>query len=177
MAIKPAIYVDSSCFIEYAKHQRGISISSDREKDIWILNRVLKAAKNGDIELYTSVMTVVECLHAGDKNNIPAEAKRLFKSILTSGHVLKLVQVDIFIAERARDLHWEHGINVKRIDAIHAASAIEMECCEFLTFDFKRKYPESKKKLEEMGIKVLMPSESEELPEEYRQDDLPGTIS
>src|SRR3990172_812707 len=174
MGIRPKIYVDSSCFVEYAKHQQGNSIASEREKDIWIFNRILNAAKKGDIELYTSVMTIVECLHTGNKNDIPAEAKRLFKSILTSGLVLKLVQTDIFIAQRARDLLWAHEINVKRIDAIHVASAIEMECSEFLTFDFKSKNPDSKKKLDELGIKIITPSESEELPGEYRQDNLPG---
>jgi hypothetical protein len=53
----------------------------------------LSAAKTGDIKAYSSIITIAECVHANGK--LDDEVKRLFRSILTSGQIIILVQPDI----------------------------------------------------------------------------------
>lgn len=52
-------------------------------------------------------------------------------------------------------------------DAIHAASALEMACDELLSFD--KVFHKNKKKLEDIGLRVHLPRNTQSLPGEYRQ--------
>ena len=99
--------------------------------------------------------------------------KQLFLSLLTSGQYTRLVQPDVFVCERARDLRWDHGINLSGADAIHVASAIEAECGEFLTTDQRAKSPlRQAAALAALGLRVVRPSGTQVLPDEFRQERL-----
>ena len=169
------LYMDSCCFIESVKSKFG-DAQEDRANDLWYLQKLLTAAKNGDIEVITSYLTLAECTHAKSVN--PDEqfedVKRLFRSILSSGKVVKLAQLTKGTAELARDLRWEHDINVRGADAIHLATAITTRCKEFLSFDSNKSKSPAKfaPQLLALGIKVIEPATTQLLPGEYRQNDL-----
>jgi predicted nucleic acid-binding protein len=164
------IYIDSCCFIDAVKTDVGEVTDADRANDIWYIKACLKAAKSGDIEVLTSHLTIAECRRAG--NGAPTEnVKRLFNSILVSGKVVRLADLTLGIAERARDLEWLHGITLGGADAIHVATAITLGCKEFFTFDMsKNKSPIGRKKdIAKLGLRVITPSETFYLPESYKQ--------
>ena len=165
---KPRIYLDSCCFIDLAKITIGKKVVG-REQDIWVLQKLLEASGNEEIEIYTSTISIAECTHADGV--VGDDVKEYFSKLLTSGQYVLLVQPTVFIAEDARDLRWKHKISLSGADGIHVASAIERKCHEFLTWEFQNKNPEDKAKIEKLGIAVRAPAESLYLPYHYRQED------
>ena len=175
MPTRPRIYVDANCLIDAAKVEikgvNSIQGSSDSiHQGIWVIQQILRAAFSGDIEVFTSTISIAECSHVGER---PPErkVKQLFESVLLSGRCLKLVESDVFICEDARDLIWDYDINLKGADAIHVASARSAKCEELLTTD--RGILNREKAIKAaIGIKVLHPSKTQLLPDNYRQDQL-----
>src|SRR5690606_29225978 len=107
----PKLYIDSCCFIDAAKTAIKAKLPEGRDRDVLFFKRILESSRAGEIELYTSTLTVVECLHAG--GDLSDEVKRVFTSLLCSGQYVRLVTPDLFVAERSRDLRWVHDITVK----------------------------------------------------------------
>jgi hypothetical protein len=101
--------------------------------------------------------------------------EQMFVEFLTSGSVVHLVEPDLFVAERARALYWQDGVLLSGADSLHVASAILDGCTEFLTLDGKirkqRKFSTAIPLLRKVGVIVIRPSETGNLPNEYRQDD------
>src|SRR5260370_22566736 len=121
-AAKPKVYVESSCFIEIAKHAVNTH-DKLREHDVWILKRLLLAAKHQRVQVYTSMLSVAECQTA--KPILDDRVKTVFKALLTSGQYVILVQDTILVAELARNLSWVHGLKFPGPDALHIAAALE----------------------------------------------------
>src|SRR6516164_4296456 len=125
MSSKPRLYVDSCCFIESVKHRKGIPLSGDakekelREKDCWFFRKLCDASRGGAIQLVTSVLSVAECLHVDEAPGPSQETRDLFVDFLTSGTVVDLVEPDVFVGERARDLFWQDGILLSGADSLH----------------------------------------------------------
>lgn len=177
MATSRKIYIETSCFVEVAKHAIG---SSDprRDADIWHLKNLLQAGKDGEVQILTATLTIAECQHAGEPSSdgIPGDAtKTLFKNFLMSGQYLSLIQDTVLVAERARNLRWVHRICLSGPDAIHAASALELSCDEFLSFD--KQFHKKKKELEEIALSVRLPRNTLCLPDKYRQEKLELNIA
>lgn len=181
MSTKPRIYADSCCFIEAVKHRRGFALSGDaaekkmREEDCWFLRRLCDASRDGAVQIVTSMLTVAECLHMEEPSGPSKETRELFAQFLTSGVVVDLVEPDIFVAERARDLLWNDSISLSGADGLHVASALLDGCSEFLTFDgkiSKQKFAAAIPRLQTIGLRVVRPSQTSYLPAEYRTDDL-----
>jgi hypothetical protein len=125
------------------------------------------------------MLSVAECLHAGEAGSPSGETRDLFVDFLTSGAVVDLVEPDLFVAERARDLFWNDGILLSGADSLHVASALLDGCKEFLTLDGKirrQKFAAALPQLRMVGLIVLRPSEAGNLPNGYRTDDL-GTLA
>jgi hypothetical protein len=101
MSSVPRIYSDANPIIELAKYRKN-SHDPARERDLWMLQQILKAAQNEEIMLYTSTISVAECVAVGD--DWGTDVQEFFVGVLTSGRMFKLVQDSIFVAERARDL-------------------------------------------------------------------------
>ena len=163
------IYIETTCFVEMAKHAIGTGNPS-RDTDIWHLKMLLQAAKDGKLEVYTATLTVAECQHAEEPSTtgMPAnEVKTLFKNFLTSWQYLTLIQDTILVAEQARNLRWVHGICLSGPDSIHAASYMELRCDEFLSFDTA--FHKKKAQLDGLAVKVRLPRNTAFLPNEYRQ--------
>jgi hypothetical protein len=164
------------------KHRRGVPLSGDeeeakaREEDCWFFRKLCDASRDGVIQLVTSMLSVAECLHAGESGGPSKETRDLFVEFLTSGAIVDLVEPDLFVAERARDLLWNDGISLSGADCLHVATALLDGCSEFLTLDGKirnqRKFATAIPQLSKIGLVVLRPSQTKNLPSEYRSDDL-----
>lgn len=173
MTDKPKIYLDAAPIIDLVKFKVGVGINPERERDAWHLQQLLKAARADEIEIYTSTLTVAECTHVEDPAKLEL-AKPLFLQLLTSGRGgVKLVQPILSIVEDARNLRWSHGIYLKGMDSIHAATALKFRCDEFLHRDGK--ISGAGAAFQALGMRVCTPSDTQLLPNEYRQESLPIT--
>ena len=167
MSVVPRIYCDANPIIELAK-QKKRTHDPKRERDLWMMTQILRAAYNEEIALFTSSISVAECVAAGD--DWGQDVQEFFISALTSGRMFKLVQADIFVAERARDLRWKNNIRLKGMDAIHVASALTANCGEFLTWDHdmgKDKDAAKYISLAKLGLRVIVPRDTQLLPGFY----------
>lgn len=173
MADKRGVYIDSCCFIDIVKTYVGKSMTTDKESDVWFLKRLLEAHRDGEINIFTSTLSIAECRHAGD-DDIRDEVKSQFNRLLLSGQYVRLVQMTPFIAQDARDLRWVHNITgIKGPDSIHVASAIAMKCEEFLSSDGKlEKVGAQSGPLSRLGLYVKRASDTACLPAKYRQMEL-----
>ncbi len=170
---KPKIYLDAAPIIDLVKFKVGVGINPERERDAWHLQQLLKAARAEVIDIYTSTLTLAECTHVEDRAKLE-QAKPLFLQLLTSGRGgIKLVQPILAIIEDARNLRWSHGISLKGMDSIHAATALKFRCDEFLHRDGK--ISDSGTALSTLGMRVCAPSDTKFLPDHYRQESLPVT--
>jgi predicted nucleic acid-binding protein len=175
--LKPKIYIDSCAFIDMAKvHAKmltGLSKNeeTDRQSNVWFCQKLIEAANDGKIELYTSAITVAECTGVGEGQPSPNdEVQRFYTELLTSGRPINLIQPTQTIINEARDLKWKRQINAAGMDAIHIASAIRLGCCEFLTSDVRL----AKRGIIIPKLKIIQARETGELPSEYTQSTLAG---
>jgi predicted nucleic acid-binding protein len=163
----PRIYCDANPIIELAKYAKGTHDHS-RERDLWIMRQTLKAAQNDEIALFTSSISVAECVAAGD--DWGKDVQEFFVGVLSSGRMFKLVQDSIFVAERARNLRWGDNIRLHGMDAIHVASALDAKCTEFFTWDHdlgRDKFAAKAAALAKLGIRIIPPRDTKLLPDFY----------
>jgi hypothetical protein len=168
-----AIYIDACCFIDRVKEAVGQPLTSDRAKDVWYLKQITQANRDNEIDVYTSILSIAECTHAG--GSIAPNVTATFNSLLMSGQYVKLVQLTPFIAGDARDLRWRHGITLRGADAVHVASALDRKCDEFITTDGQAKKMTAAATLLQLGLRVIRAFETTCLPAKYLQLRLPGT--
>jgi predicted nucleic acid-binding protein len=171
MIANPRIYSDANPIIELAKWRKKTH-DPLREPDVLMMQKLLQAANNEDISLFTSSISVAECVAAGD--DWGDDVQEFFIGVLTSGRMFKLVQDTIFVTEQARDLRWKHNIQLSGMDAIHVASAIEAQCAEFLTWDRginKSKFQLKAQFLASQGVSVIAPSATKLLPARYHSNE------
>ena len=165
------LYIDTCCFVDVAQYEAQIRRRELDEDNVWFMKALLEAAKDNKIDLFTSTITIAECTHAKEPNELSDGIKDLIKRILTSGVLIKLIDADYFVTEKARDLRWNNGLNLKGADLIHIASALECNCSEILTNDrFRHKEESNIEKIEKLGLKVRHPKETSYLPQDYRQE-------
>jgi predicted nucleic acid-binding protein len=179
----PRIYADANMIIELGKKGRGWH-TPHRADDIWFFEQILRASDDEVLEVYTSSISLSECTHIkdiSDPNNhkvvFDKEVQEFFRNLLCSGNLIKLVQDSVFVAEAGRDLLWKHDLRLSGMDAIHVASAIDARCTEFLTWDKHMNDPNDAQRVatfQKIGIRAILPSQSEILPSQYRQAKLTG---
>jgi len=165
---KPRIYIEAAPIIDVIKGRLSISLTPDRDNDLWHTEQCLRAALAGEIEVVTSMLTIAECRRAKQDQPASEEMKRILRSVLTSGKVFSPAELTQMIAERARDLEWENDINLKGADAVHVATALKTGCREFFTSDGRGPLKNAEKLLA-LGLKVIRPAQTLLLPSEYRQ--------
>src|ERR1700693_720511 len=166
MAEKPRIYMDSCCFIDMAKQEVGVSLSTTRTDDVWHLKQLLQASRDGEISVFTSSLAIAECTSVD--GTITDKIKDIFNRLLMSGQYVVLVQPTPFIMEDGRDLKWVHEITLRGADSVHVASAMDRKCAEFITTDDQVKKLNAKQKLLNMGLRVICARETQCLPHKYR---------
>ncbi len=167
---KLKVYFDTTCFIDAAQHQMGVSQNKIIEAQVWFYKKMLEASRAGDIEVFTSMLTVTEALFIRDDDDNKVhneEVKRLFKGLLTSGKGgVTLIQPHLRIVLRARDFRWKDGVNLKPYDSVHLACALDRQCSEFITTD-----PDFLNKADvigKLGTKPILAPETIALPAKYR---------
>lgn len=168
---RPRIYLDAAPLIDLAKEKVGVPLRDDeRQRDVWFIGQMLKAAQDGKVDLFTSVLTIAECTHVEEEKHLES-AKLIYMGLLASGKSgIRLVQPVLAIAEKARDLRWIGGVSLRGADAIHVASAMKMSCDELLTTD--QKMLKNGNAILALGVRVCRPSQSRLLPAEYLQSEL-----
>jgi len=171
MPEKPRIYIESAPLIDLVKSKVGVTAQDDRARDVFIVEQALDAARAGDIEIFTSALTIAECTHVNDPARLEA-AKPFFMGLLGSGKSgIRLIQTTFSVVERARDLRWFSGVALGGADAIHVASALHLRCDELWTGDGKMLAKSDV--LRPLGLRVCKPSVTSCLPAKYLQSQLP----
>lgn len=169
MAKTKGAYIDACCIIEALKKKRGLPLSHPLA-EVDMIERIMRAARDGEIELFTSMMTVAEVVHLGEKPP-PDDLKPLVERLILSGRDgITSIATTPQIVELARDLAVDEGLWDGVADRIHVASAITAGVSEILSVDGRLS-----KRLGRSTIrkcKIVSPSQSTILPDAYRANDL-----
>lgn len=170
MPDKPRIYIESAPFIDLVKSKVGVDTAEDRARDVFFVEQALAAARAGDVEIFTSALTIAECTHVQDPQKLEA-AKPFFMGLLGSGKSgVRLIQTTFAVVERARDLRWLSGVALSGADSIHVASALHLRCTELWTGDGK--ILAKADILQPLGLRVCKPALSACVPDKYLQSQL-----
>lgn len=179
MSGEPRVYIDACCFIDMVSHDLSIGVKPGRTSHVYYCRKFLEAAKGKEAFVFTSTLTVSECVAVKDdtdpNNHKPVftdDVKRLFEGMLlsTKSGVMP-VQPTPRIVKAARDLRWKYGATFKPMDSLHIATALEMKCGYFITTDERLK-PENVTIAKTLGLVVctadgiasLLPSKYAQLP-------------
>jgi predicted nucleic acid-binding protein len=112
---------DSNCFIAHFSEEPG---------RVEVCNGNLQAAESGEIELYTSFMSLVETVRVPGSADEKAEEQ--IQSFFENQYIHK-VQLEWFIAREARRL--QRLTNLKGRDAVHLATALQVRAEVLHTYD------------------------------------------
>ena len=116
-------YWDSNCFLAWLQNEE------DRADKC---QNVLDLAERGDIEIVTSALTIAEVLRLRPKDALPSERRSSVEALFNRPSI-RTMMLTRPLAEAARDLVWDNGIDPK--DAIHVASALAAKVDVLNTFD------------------------------------------
>lgn len=166
------IYLDACCFVEVAAFDSG-KHKPERERDVLFIKALLAAAFDGEIEAYTSTLSIPECQCVKDDKQrriLTPAIKDAFRLLLTSGQFVVLVQDGVLIGEQARDLSWVHQLVFGGADSVHIASAVSAGCEEFITFDEKTILVKAKELDELFGLRAIKPRLSSVVPTSKHPD-------
>ena len=124
-------YWDACVFLSY--------INGDKERTADI-ERLLEAAYGGAIEIVTSTVSIVEVARGAQEqaNQIDATVAAKIDALWTPPSPVKLVEFHLAIASAARNLirvGVSYGWSLKPMDAIHLATAANVDAGEVLTYD------------------------------------------
>jgi predicted nucleic acid-binding protein len=130
----PKYYWDACVFLS------GIEETLDRRP---IIENILEDCENGNVEIYTSLLTVCEVAFAKaekDRKVLDPDIERKIDRLWSPPSPVKLVEIDQLTVLDARDLIREtvpYECILKPPDAIHLVSAKRMGVTEFHTYDDK----------------------------------------
>jgi predicted nucleic acid-binding protein len=119
----PRRYWDSDAFIGW--------LAEEHDK-VAECAMVLAAADAGKLTIVTSSLTLAEVIKLKHHTPIASDSRETIRRFFLRSYIV-VVGVTRFIAEDARDLVWDQGINPK--DAIHVATALYAEVPRLETFD------------------------------------------
>ncbi len=115
---------DTNCFLGVLKQE------PDKES---ACQAVIREAEAGNLRIVTSALTITEVLWPkGRQLEIPPEQAQEVQDFFEHDWIV-VVTVDRPIAERARDLVWNHKVRPQ--DAIHVATALDSHVEQFDTYD------------------------------------------
>lgn len=119
----PLVYVDACVFLEVLQQTHG------KWRDSF---KVLQAAERKDIRLVASRLLAVEVgRFRGDATR--ARVDQLVLQYLDSVNT-QWAEVDLLIAQQARNLSWQFGIK-SGADAVHLATAVRLRADYFMSRD------------------------------------------
>ena len=120
MANPQRVYWDSSVWIALIKGEivKGV----DR---CLVPRMILDDAKDGKVTIFISRLTIVEVHKKRSYFSLTKEEDDRVQAGFFKHEYIKKIDVDSWVAERARQIAWDH--NLKPNDAIHVASAIKVK--------------------------------------------------
>jgi predicted nucleic acid-binding protein len=176
MAVVPKIYIESCPLIDMAKHRAKLAMDanpatqSQRENAVWFCKKILEAARNGDLEVYASAVSIGECTYVERGVPVSQDTQDFFNMLLCSGRSgIRLVQPMESLWVAARNLRWKENVNLKPMDSLHIATALHMGCSEFITTDsgiYKQR-----DKFDSPKLSIIQAFETKVLPDKYRHDE------
>ncbi|MFH1158107.1 MAG: type II toxin-antitoxin system VapC family toxin [Pseudomonadota bacterium] len=116
------VYWDSDCFLAWLQDEA----SADLCRQVW------ESARDGNVIIVTSALTLAEVLAMKRKTAIPKEKRDDVINFFKNEYIV-VINLDRKIAENARDLVWDSGIDPK--DAVHVATALKLGLNMMHTFD------------------------------------------
>lgn len=131
------LYIDSAPLIYYVEENPNY---------VALMDAVIQLLDIGTVMAFSSVILLPEVL------SYPLKLKRedlekAYREVLTGSPNFELMPVNHAIAERATELRAHH--NLRTPDALHLATALEVQCDAFLTNDL------GLKRVTELSILVL----------------------
>jgi predicted nucleic acid-binding protein len=127
---KKRIFWDSNVFITLLSKLN----SPERLKEQDICKRYLQSAIDGETEIFTSTLAVVEVSKTQESSPpVPDEIKAKIRNLFNEPYV-KLISVDLARANEARELIWTHSW-LKPPDAVHVACALYARVDELFSYD------------------------------------------
>lgn len=175
MANSPKLYVDSCCFIDAVKSEVGL-LPNGRDDDVWFLKKLMQAHYDKQVQLYTSVVTLSECVAVKKgQTDVPPVVQDHFRRLLTSGQFVRLHTPTPKTSRLVQELRWTHNLVLKGLDSVHVATALETECLEFFSTDDRLtsdKLVKAIPVLTALKLKMTTPKHTAYLPEKYRQADI-----
>lgn len=117
------IYWDSCAFLGW--------LQAEPDK-VDLCGGTLDRAKAGEVGIITSTLTLTEVLWTKGGPKLSADKAETLQRFFRHSYI-RLHNVTRGVAERARDVVWNH--NVKPKDAIHVATALELNVPTLETFD------------------------------------------
>lgn len=172
MTNKPRVYLDSCCFIDVVKESVG-NLPTDRTNDVWYIKKILEAHRAGVLIAHTSVVAIGECVATErGQTSIAPEVQERFRSLLTSGQYVQLLNPTPETQVLVQKFRWEHRLVLGAIDALHFAASLERGCSEFITTDDrlkKNKVTDAIAVLADLNLKMIRASATTLLPDNYRQ--------
>ena len=127
-------YWDASTWIKLISNLQSQQATEDR----WHCERLFEEALNGDHQILTSTMSIVEVLRAETEQgvsppSIPPEVKDRIEALFDEPYIV-LIPLDPARAQEARDLRWTFPW-LRSADAVHVASAVYAKADVLFTFD------------------------------------------
>lgn len=134
----PLLYWDSNVFLDYV---------NATVKRLPVIDELLHNARNAEIAIVTSVVTIAEVAFAAQEKNqglLSPEMEQKIGALWVPPSPVQLVEFHTLVAEDARALMRSalaHGWSLKPYDAVHLASAQRMGVDEVHSYEPKwRKY-------------------------------------
>src|SRR5579884_476845 len=166
---KPKIYIDACCIIEAIKGRKGIPLQHPAE-EVDMVERIMRAANDDEVSLYTSMITVAEVLHVGTKPP-PSDLKSYIERLILSGrNGITAIAPSPPIVLLARDLATDEGLWERVADRIHIATALHNGAREFLSIDGRLAKRIGHSQVRK--CRIIWPSATTMLPDKYKADDL-----
>lgn len=131
------LYIDAAPLIYYVEENLGY---------IARIDAVIQLVDRGTVMAFSSVILLPEVLSYPLKLQ-RADLEKAYRDALTGSPNFELIPVSRAIAERATELRARH--NLRTPDALHVATALEVQCDAFLTNDL------GLKRVTELSILVL----------------------
>lgn len=174
----PSVYLDSCCLIDAVKSEIGESLTPDRDADAWFVRQMLRAHRAGDMRVYTSTLSIAECVATEPGQAVvPPDVQDRFRRLLISGQYLILVQQTPRTWQIVQEIRWTHNLVLKGADSIHLAAFLEKGADEFITLDDRLKKPKMlavANTLGSTGKRFARASDTQAIPTEYRQESMLG---
>ena len=116
-------YWDSDAFLGWLKEE---------EDKVEACRAVLEEAEAGRVLLVTSALTLAEVVKLRRRPPIEKAHAEKIQAFFKRSYI-SVRNVDRYVAETARELVWEHGLDPK--DGIHVATAVRFHIARLETFD------------------------------------------